>query len=173
MLVEKWLPFRFALVRAMSNTPATVLAAATGLFANDGVSAQQKSDVESVFRAVGLTLWLQEEKLMRFVTATSGCGPAYYFLIMEAMQQAAEQMGLPAEMAQLLTKQTALGAARLAVETEQDPAALRSLVTSPNTPAIIPAANAGSAARTNFKRPVKLASLNGFVNSDLASTNAS
>jgi len=84
-----------------------------------------------VLRAVGLTLWLDDEQLMDAVTAVSGSGPAYFFLVMEAMQEAARQLGLPAETARLLTLQTAFGAAKMALESTEEPGGLRQRVTSP------------------------------------------
>jgi pyrroline-5-carboxylate reductase len=82
-------------------------------------------------RAVGLTQWLADESLMDAVTALSGSGPAYCFLVMEAMEAAARDLGLPAETAHLLTLQTAFGAARMALESSDPPQTLRARVTSP------------------------------------------
>ena len=114
----------------MPNTPALVKAGATGLYANPQVSKEQRSLAESILRTVGITLWFEDEAKLDAVTAVSGSGPAYFFLVMEAMQAAAESLGLKAEDAQLLVVQTALGAARLALESEQKPADLRKQVTS-------------------------------------------
>lgn len=129
--LERWLGGNIALVRSMPNTPAMLQCGATALFANDRVSEAQREQAESIMRAVGLTRWLDEEKLMDSVTAVSGSGPAYFFLVMEAMQDAAQQLGLDAESARLLTLQTALGAARMAMESSDSPATLRARVTSP------------------------------------------
>ena len=120
-----------AIVRAMPNTPALVQSGATGLFANPQVSSSQRDLAESIMRAAGLVQWVEDEALMDAVTALSGSGPAYIFLVMEAMEKAAQKLGLPAETARLLTVQTAFGAAKLALEIEEDPALLRENVTSP------------------------------------------
>jgi pyrroline-5-carboxylate reductase len=126
-----WLGEHTAIVRAMPNTPALVQSGATALYANPAVSREQRNLAESVLRAVGLTIWVDDEKLMDAVTALSGSGPAYFFLFMEALQSAGEELGLPAETARLLTLQTAFGAAKLALESSEDAAVLRRRVTSP------------------------------------------
>ena len=82
--LENWLGSGMAIVRAMPNTPALVLSGATGLYANPQVSETQKETAESILRAVGLTIWVEEEKQMDAVTALSGSGPAYFFMVMEA-----------------------------------------------------------------------------------------
>jgi pyrroline-5-carboxylate reductase len=129
--LERWLGAGTAIVRAMPNTPALVQSGATGLFANARVSAGQRDLAETILRAVGLTLWVAEEDQLDLVTALSGSGPAYFFLIMEALQEAATQQGLPAETARLLALQTAFGASRMALESSEDAATLRQRVTSP------------------------------------------
>lgn len=129
--LQQWLGGERAIVRAMPNTPALVQSGATGLYANRHVSDKQKGLAESILRAVGLTVWVEDEAQMDAVTALSGSGPAYFFLVMEAMEQAGIKLGLPEETARLLTLQTAFGAAKLALEIEQDPAQLRHNVTSP------------------------------------------
>jgi pyrroline-5-carboxylate reductase len=126
-----WLGERLAIVRAMPNTPALVQSSATALYATPTVSADQRSLAESILRAVGLTLWLDDERQMDAVTAVSGSGPAYFFLVMEAMERAAHELGLPEDTARLLTLQTAFGAAKMALESATDPATLRRQVTSP------------------------------------------
>lgn len=120
-----------AVVRAMPNTPALLQTGATGLFANTQVSAAQRDLAESILRAVGLTLWVEDEAQMDAVTALSGSGPAYFFRIMEAMESAGVELGLSAETAHLLTLQTALGAAKMAMESSGEIGALRERVTSP------------------------------------------
>ena len=105
---------------------------ATGLFANSLVSTEQKSDAENILRAVGLTVWVDSDEDIDSVTALSGSGPAYYFLFMESMQQAAENMGLDKKTAKLLTIQTAFGAAKMALESADSCEDLRKKVTSPN-----------------------------------------
>lgn len=129
--LQQWLGESAAIVRAMPNTPAMLQAGATGLFAADRVSAEQHSLAESIMRAVGLTIWVDEEAQIDTVTAVSGSGPAYFFLFMEHMIRAAKALGLPDESAHLLTLQTALGASRMALESDDNPATLRAMVTSP------------------------------------------
>ena len=129
--IERWLGGTVAVVRTMPNTPALVRCGATALVANDKVTTAQRELAESVMRAVGLTLWLDDEQQMDTVTALSGSGPAYFFLIMEALQQAALELGLPADSARLLTLQTAFGASRMALESSEEIATLRRQVTSP------------------------------------------
>jgi pyrroline-5-carboxylate reductase len=129
--LREWLGGEVTLVRSMPNTPAMIQSGATGLYAGPGVSDEQRDMAESILRAVGLTRWVDDESLMDAVTAVSGSGPAYYFLIMEAIEAAACEMGLDAETARLLTLQTALGAARMAIESSDSPATLRQKVTSP------------------------------------------
>lgn len=126
-----WLGEHTAIVRAMPNTPALVQSGATALYANPAVSKEQRNLAESVLRAVGLTIWVDDENLMDAVTALSGSGPAYFFMFMEALQSAGAELGLPVETARLLTLQTAFGAAKLALESSEDAAVLRQRVTSP------------------------------------------
>lgn len=129
--LERWLGGNVALVRCMPNTPALVQSGATALVANARVSEAQRDVAESILRAVGLTLWLDEELQMDAVTALSGSGPAYFFLVIEALQAAGERLGLPADGARLLALQTAFGAAKMALESDEDAATLRRRVTSP------------------------------------------
>lgn len=130
-LLQKWLPHYSRIVRAMPNIASLVMAGSTGLFAHPSVESHDKELAESIFRAVGIIVWLEEEKLLDAVTALSGCGPAYIFLVMEAMQEAAENLGLPNTIARILTAQTTLGAARLGMESTQDFKQLRQAVVSP------------------------------------------
>jgi len=129
--IQRWLGGDASLVRVMPNTPALVQSGAAGLFATDAVSNAQRDAAESIMRAVGLTLWVDDEASMDAVTALSGSGPAYFLLVMEAMEQAAQSLGLSAETARLLTLQTAFGASKMALESEHDAAELRRRVTSP------------------------------------------
>jgi pyrroline-5-carboxylate reductase len=133
--LSQWLnpqsTFAPALVRCMPNTPALVGLGASGLFANAQVNEQQKNLCNQLFNAVGLSVWVDDEKLMDAVTAVSGSGPAYIFLVIEAMQQAGEQLGLSPEIAKQLSLQTVLGAATLAVNSNESPDELRRRVTSP------------------------------------------
>jgi pyrroline-5-carboxylate reductase len=126
-----WLGEGAAIVRTMPNTPALVRSGATVLFANSAVNKVQKNLAESILRAVGMTLWVDDEGLLDAVTALSGSGPAYFFLIMEALERAGEHLGLPRATARLLTLQTAFGAAKMALESTEDLAELRQRVTSP------------------------------------------
>lgn len=126
-----WCGEQCAIIRAMPNTPALVQAGATALYANKNTSGAQRDLAENIVRAVGVAVWVGQESHMDIVTALSGSGPAYFFLVMEVMQKAAIALGLPTEQARLLTLQTALGAARLAMEADDDVAVLRQRVTSP------------------------------------------
>lgn len=119
------------IVRCMPNTPALVQSGASALYANHGVSSEQKTLAESSMRAVGLTLWLENEQQMDAVTAVSGSGPAYFFLVIEAMEKSAVKLGLDEQTAHLLAVQTAFGAAKMALESEDSAATLREKVTSP------------------------------------------
>ena len=129
--IGRWLQQPAAIVRAMPNTPALVQAGATALFANDKVSEAQREQAEGILRAVGLTIWLDSEHKMDAVTALSGSGPAYFFLVMEAMENAAIELGLPQETARLLCLETAFGAAKMALESGVPATKLRQQVTSP------------------------------------------
>lgn len=129
--LSAWLGGQVALVRAMPNTPALVRSGATALYATPQASEAQRAWAESVMRAAGVTVWLDDEALMDAVTALSGSGPAYFFLVMEAMEQAGVELGLERDTARLLTLQTALGAAKMALESADDPQTLRRRVTSP------------------------------------------
>jgi len=129
--LDRWLGGGCALVRCMPNTPALVQSGATALFANPGVSADQKDLAENILRAVGLALWVDHEDLLDAVTALSGSGPAYFFLVIEALQTAGVELGLPEKTARLLAVQTAFGAAKMVLESQDDAAVLRQRVTSP------------------------------------------
>lgn len=133
------------IVRCMPNTPALLRVGASGLYANAQVSDVQRTQAEQLLSAVGLVMWLEEESQIDAVTAVSGSGPAYFFLLVEAMTAAGEKLGLPREAAARLTAQTALGAARMVSESDVDAAELRRRVTSPNgtTEAAIKAFQAG------------------------------
>lgn len=126
-----WLGNAVAVVRCMPNTPALVLTGATALHANSNVNEEQKDLAENILRAVGICLWVANESDLDAVTAVSGSGPAYFFLMMEAMEKAALEMGLDEHTARLLVQQTALGAAKIALESAESPTQLRERVTSP------------------------------------------
>jgi pyrroline-5-carboxylate reductase len=129
--LSKWLGSEIAIVRCMPNTPALVQTGATALHANINVDEEQKDLAENILRAVGLALWVSDESQLDAVTAVSGSGPAYFFLLMEAMEKAALELGLDERSARLLIQQTALGAAKIALESPESPAQLRARVTSP------------------------------------------
>jgi len=126
-----WFGHDAPIVRAMPNQPATIGAGISALAAGSRVSPDQRKAAAYVAASTGSVLWLDSEELMDAVTAVSGSGPAYFYLLMECMEQAARELGLPAELAARLTRQTALGAARVVAETEGEPATLRAAVTSP------------------------------------------
>ncbi|WNF55318.1 pyrroline-5-carboxylate reductase [Pseudomonas sp. SG20052] len=119
------------IVRCMPNTPALLRQGVSGLFATAEVNAEQRQQAEELLSAVGIALWLNEEQQLDAVTAVSGSGPAYFFLLIEAMTAAGVKLGLPADIAAQLTVQTALGAAHMAVASDVDAAELRRRVTSP------------------------------------------
>jgi len=129
--LSRWLGEKVAIVRCMPNAPALVLTGATALHANANVSEQQMDLAENIMRAVGISLWVQDEADLDTVTAVSGSGPAYYFLLMEAMEKSAQALGLDEQIARLLVQQTALGAAKIALESSESPRQLRQRVTSP------------------------------------------
>jgi pyrroline-5-carboxylate reductase len=129
--IERWLGGNLAAVRTMPNTPALVGSGATALYANGRVDDRQRELAEGIMRAVGLALWLDDEAQMDAVTAVSGSGPAYFFLVIEVLEQAGADLGLPRETARLLALQTAFGSAKLALESRDDSATLRARVTSP------------------------------------------
>ncbi len=129
--LSAWLGGGIAVVRTMPNTPALLGAGATGLFANAAVSAGQRNQAEALMQATGLTAWIEEEAQMDAVTALSGSGPAYVFLLAEAMQAAGEAQGLPTETARRLALQTIFGAARMLTESGEPASVLRERVTSP------------------------------------------
>ncbi|KGQ17779.1 Pyrroline-5-carboxylate reductase [Lysobacter dokdonensis DS-58] len=130
--LDRWLGGRMAIVRAMPNTPALVGAGVTGLFANARVHAQQRERTQHLLNAAGRTVWIDDEARMDAVTAVSGSGPAYVFLLAEAMQAAGEAEGLSPDAARVLAYQTILGAGRMLCESDVDAAELRRRVTSPN-----------------------------------------
>ncbi len=130
--LNKWLGNDTAIVRCMPNTPAQVGLGASGLFANTQVSTAQKQHAETILGAVGITRWVDTEALIDAVTAISGSSPAYFFLFIEAMVEAGVTLGLDKSSATELAIQSALGAATLAQQSEDDIVTLRQKVTSPN-----------------------------------------
>ena len=129
--IQAYVGGNIAIVRSMPNTPALIDCGATALYANTLVTGEQRQVAEKILRAVGVITWVSEEKWLDIVTALSGSGPAYFFLVIEALQAGAESLGLPKDIARLLTLQTAYGAARMALESEDSAAVLRQKVTSP------------------------------------------
>ncbi|MBV5311238.1 pyrroline-5-carboxylate reductase [Chromatium okenii] len=129
--LQRWFGAPLPVVRAMPNTPAMVQTGAIGLHASSEVNAEGRNHAETILRAVGLVRWVTDEAQIDAVTAISGSGPAYFFLLMEALEAAGIALGLDAETARLLTIQTALGAAKMAMESSAPPAQLREQVTSP------------------------------------------
>ncbi len=126
-----WLGFDdLPVIRVMPNTASLVRCGASGLFASKNVSDVQCEIAENILRSVGLAVWLEEEPLLDAVTALSGSGPAYFFKVMEIMAQVGQDLGLSAEVARLLTLQTAFGAAKMALESPEDVGILRQRVTS-------------------------------------------
>jgi pyrroline-5-carboxylate reductase len=128
--LSRWLGGYGAIVRTMPNTPALIGQGITGMVAMAGVSEAQKEAADSILRAVGKTVWLDEESQIDPVTAVSGSGPAYVFFFLEAMQQAALEMGLSAEQGRELAIATFTGAAQLAAQSTEPVEVLRQRVTS-------------------------------------------
>lgn len=128
--LARWLGGYDAIVRTMPNTPALIGMGVTGLAAQAGVSAAQREQADAVMRAVGKTVWLNDESQIDPVTAVSGSGPAYVFFFLEAMQEAALAMGLNAEQGRELALATFTGAAQLAAQSDEPIEVLRQRVTS-------------------------------------------
>ncbi len=130
--IDRWLGGGIAVVRCMPNTPAMLGAGVTGLHANTATNEAQRDIAQVLLSSAGKTVWVDDEALMDAVTAVSGSGPAYVFLLAEAMQAAGEAEGLPADAARTLTIETLLGAARMLTADDTPAAELRRRVTSPN-----------------------------------------
>ncbi|MGZ3240765.1 MAG: pyrroline-5-carboxylate reductase [Burkholderiaceae bacterium] len=128
--LSRWLNGHQAIVRTMPNTPALIGKGITGMVALAGVSPQQRDAADAIMRAVGATVWLDDEALIDPVTAVSGSGPAYVFYFIEAMQQAAQEMGLTAEQGTQLAIATFVGASQLASQSSEPISVLRERVTS-------------------------------------------
>ncbi len=144
--VSRWLGGTTGVIRAMPNTPALLGCGATVLCAGAEVTGGHRELAEAILRAVGSVSWVEDEAQMDTVTALSGSGPAYFFLLTEAMADAAAAAGMAPELARLLALETALGAARMAIESDDDVATLRQQVTSPGgtTAAAVAALEAGN-----------------------------
>ncbi len=129
--IDRWLDGGQSIVRAIPNTPALLGAGATGLFANAQTQVSGRDTAEQVMATVGKTIWVEDEALIDTVTALSGSGPAYLFLLAEAMENAAVSQGLSRDAACLLAAQTVLGAGRMLTESADPAKLLRKRVTSP------------------------------------------
>ena len=130
-MIERQLGLPVPVIRAMPNTSSSVQASATALCGGHWAASEHLELAQSIFSAIGISVVVAEEQ-MNAVTGLSGSGPAYFYYLVEALQEAAQQCGLPAETARTLLVQTIYGAARMLQESEQDPAELRRQVTSPN-----------------------------------------
>lgn len=128
--ISRWLGGHRQLVRTMPNTPALIGSGITGLYADPSVDHEGRDKAEKILRAVGTTLWLAEEAEIDAVTAVSGSGPAYVFYFIEALQQAAEDLGFDSVEARILAIETFVGAARLAEQSQEPLSVLRERVTS-------------------------------------------
>ncbi|MGO9934766.1 MAG: pyrroline-5-carboxylate reductase [Steroidobacteraceae bacterium] len=128
--MSHWFGPQIPLIRTMPNRPALYGLGITGLYAPAGVAAPQRQLAEDLMAAVGATVWVDRESQMDAVTAVSGSGPAYFFLFMEALEAAARECGLPADVAHRLTLETAFGAAHMALKSGDSLATLREQVTS-------------------------------------------
>lgn len=128
--ISRWLGGHQLIVRTMPNTPALISQGMTGAYAMSGVSELQKQRADALLRAVGDTVWVEDEAQIDAVTAISGSGPAYVFYFIEAMQQAATELGLSAEQGRRLAQATFAGAAALAGQSEEPVSMLRERVTS-------------------------------------------
>jgi pyrroline-5-carboxylate reductase len=129
--IARWLNTE-NVVRCMPNTPALIQSGVTGMYALTKVNLANKKIAESILNAVGSTVWLQEEVMLDGVTAISGSGPAYVFYFIEAMQQAAKELGFDEVQSKRLVLDTFLGAAKLAESSQEDVSVLRARVTSKN-----------------------------------------
>ena len=130
--INRWLGGNYPLVRRMPNTPALMQHGVTGLFQNELVNDKQKALVTTILSSVGNCFWVNEEKLIDAITAISGSGPAYFFLLMQSMTQAGMALGLEEKTAKELSVQTGFGASLMATKSGKDPKTLRTNVTSPN-----------------------------------------
>lgn len=128
--LSRWLGGYPRIVRVMPNTPALALAGISGLYAPRAVNAADRAVAEKILGAVGATLWLEHEENLDAITAVSGSGPAYVFYFIEALEQAARELGLEKDAARTLVLETFGGALRLAAQAGEPPATLRGRVTS-------------------------------------------
>jgi pyrroline-5-carboxylate reductase len=128
--LARWLGGYRGLVRVMPNRPALLRKGVSALFAHESVTDEQRARAEWLMSAVGATVWVEREEQLDAVTAVSGSGPAYFFLLMELLESAGREQGLPAGVARKLVIETAYGAAAMAREGTDDPHALRAQVAS-------------------------------------------
>ncbi len=128
--ISRWLGNYPSVVRVMPNTPAQIQAGVSALFAMPNVNQLQQDRASTILGAVGTTLWLDDEAKMDAVTAISGSGPAYVFYLIEALQDAAINLGMTAEESSMLAVQTFAGASLLASQSSADIKTLRAQVTS-------------------------------------------
>jgi pyrroline-5-carboxylate reductase len=129
--LSRHLPDWVAVVRAMPNTPASVGHGITVCIANAKVTPEQKRECDALLSAVGEVIWVEDEALLDPVTAVSGSGPAYVFLLAECLEQAGVDAGLPQDLARQLARETVAGAGALLHQSELDASTLRKNVTSP------------------------------------------
>lgn len=128
--MQTWLGEEVKVIRTMPNTAALVGCSATALYASENINKEERELAQQIMEVFGIVIWMKNEADLDIVTALSGSGPAYFFLIMEALENAATDLGMNEKVARLLTLQTALGAACLAIESEEEPKTLRKNVTS-------------------------------------------
>jgi len=128
--LSRWLQGHRKLVRCMPNTPALIGEGIAALYALPEVSAPERSKAETILRAVGEVVWVEDERLLDPVTAVSGSGPAYVFWFIEQLAASGEKLGLPKTTSLKLAMHTVLGAAKLAAQSDKSPAELRRQVTS-------------------------------------------
>lgn len=164
--IERYCGATLSVVRCMPNTPAMIGFGATGLFANEQVSIDQRQEADSILKTLGINAWVDNEDKIDVITAISGSGPAYFFLFIEALQEISTELGLDETLSKMLVNQTAMGAAHLAQTEGNDIAGLRKKVTSPGgtTEAAIEVFESGGfkklvkeAAVAAHKRSVKIA----------------
>ena len=167
--IESYCGTSLSVVRCMPNTPAMVGFGATGLFANKKVSTSQRQEADSILRTLGINAWVDNESKIDVITAISGSGPAYFFLLIEALQDIAIDLGLDEDLSKILVNQTAIGAGHLAQTEVNDITGLRKRVTSPGgtTEAAIQVFESGGfrklvkdAATAAHKKSVKIAEKN-------------
>jgi len=153
-----WFGAGAAIVRVMPNQPALLAEGMSGLCATPEVSAASRKQAGYVMQATGKAIWFEDEALIDAVTAVSGSGPAYFYLVMEIMQEVAEEFGFDTATARLLSTQTALGASRVATSCNEDLATLRERVTSPGgTTATALATLEAEGIRAMFRKALKAA----------------